>query len=358
MTRRRRRRHGTGSIERLASGRFLARLPGRRGSRVWNTRADADDWLATECAKLTLAPETRALRRDLRLVDMVDPYRDDMTRRRLRSTTIVRNLNHLRHVLERWGDLYLHRIDGPQLEELVEQMTACGWSPSTIRNRLDRVTACCRLAMRRGWIPAQPLPVVRPALDPAARPDPYSPEETRALLEAAQAAGPRQHACVALAFGAGLRRSELFRVQLRDLAPDGAGLRVPESKTAAGAGRFVPLPDGLAALLEELEPYPSGNLWRPEATTPDTLTWWLRPVWRAAGLRYCALHRCRHTWASTLANGEPPASEWELRAWGGWGSAAVVRRYYHAPPVPRRGPVEALARSIFQGTASGKRKKP
>ncbi len=351
------RRHGQGSIEKLPSGSWRARLwiDGRRVQRTKPTKDLAQDWL-TRQLRIKESLEYEAPRGSwprVRLRELRDEYLEECERLGRTPNTIRGYISSLNVALELYGHLRAADITPPILREIAANFSGRGWAPATQRNRLNAITALLRFAMEAGYIPARELPVRRPRVIRSSSPPIYTTKQLAKLVAAAKRISDRHLAAILLPLDAGLRLGEVLRFRPEDLDAKRRTVTVPvRSETdlpKSGRSRVLPVPDRLVQVVGRLEALPGGRLIGDEdwgTTTP--LHGWLRPIWQMARLKTgVKVHWLRHCWASNLANAPDPASPYELMSWGGWTSLKMVERYYHAPSMPRRGPVESLGRSGY-----------
>ncbi|ADU51085.1 integrase family protein [Thermaerobacter marianensis DSM 12885] len=189
--------------------------------------------------------------------DVVEAYLDHL---RLERGLAVRTLEAYAADLAGWLDFLgleppvdaatLGRVTGRDLRRWLAQLDQRGLQRSTVARKLAAVRGLFRFAVREGWIPASPAarlgtPRVRRRL-----PRVYTPEEARALLEAAGAGtGPaalRNRALLELLYGCGLRVGELSGLDLDDVDWEGGWLRVYGK---GGKERILPLAGPVAAAL-------------------------------------------------------------------------------------------------------------
>jgi integrase len=351
-----RRPKGSGTIDPLPSGWVRARIwiGGERRQKVFEKTSQANTWLETQLAERVTRElgtlSTAGFRPNLRLRELEQEFLDDLERAGRTRQTRRGYRSHVAAIVERWGNLRVVDVDGPQLERITQAMHAAKWSASTIRNRLAALSGMVKLAQRLGYAPARHLPVRRPRIVLASRPEPYGQDEVTALVKAARATkDPKKLCAVLLAADAGLRRSEIVRFAGEDYDAKSVAITVPvrdqEDRPKSGRARVVPITSELAKAIEACDPKPGERVvGKAVWNTADQLPVWLEDVWILAGVEGgVRLHRLRHYWASTLAN-VGKASPWELMTWGGWASLDMVRRYYHAPEKLNRAPIAALNR--------------
>jgi integrase len=349
-----RRSYGTGTIEQLPSGLYRARIwvSGFPRRKSFDEKSDARSWLENQmgerAARAAGTLASKGSQPQLALNDLRDDYLEDLKRVGRTNRTVKGYRSHVDRVLKIWPSLRVLDVDGPQLEQMVQEMHRRKWKPSTIRNRLAAILGMVKLAQRLGKTPARVLPVRRPRVTLASRPDAYAAQEVAALVAAAEE--PWMKCAILLGSDAGLRRSEMIRVRKGDLDARGLILTVPvrgaDDQPKSGKPRMVPVTRELAKAVAACSGKPETlAVGREVWTQPDQLAKLLAPVWLSAGVTGgVRLHRLRHYWASALAN-EGKATPWELMEWGGWASLDMVKRYYHAPLRVNRAPIRGLDRT-------------
>lgn len=124
-----------------------------------------------------------------------------------------------RAVEDRHGPASLVDLTGPKLRSAVLHLGR-GWNARTRARKLSALRTFGRYAVRMNWLPADPsLELVRPKAGKTL-PRALTPDEVFGLLDAAytdDAAGLRDRAMVELAYGAGLRASELVGLSVADV---------------------------------------------------------------------------------------------------------------------------------------------
>lgn len=350
-----RRHYGSGSIEELPSGQYRATIwvSGLKRRKTFETKQPAKNWLDGQVGERVARTDgtfaARGSQPELTLANLEEEFLEDLKTSGRTERTRKGYRSHVGKVVEFWGSLRVLEIDGPQLEQIVRSMHARKWAPSTIRNRLAALLGMVKLAQRLGFSPARHLPVRRPRVTLASRPDAYTAQEVAALLEASSEVA-WQRCAILLGADAGLRRGEIIRVRRGDLDARSLTLTVPVrdevDRPKSGKARMIPITRELAKAIEKCASAPEALVvGRAVWNTPDQLSKLLEPVWLAAGVTGgVRLHRLRHYWASALANGGK-ATPWELMEWGGWASLDMVKRYYHAPLRVNRAPIRGLDRS-------------
>jgi integrase len=257
------------------------------------------------------------------------------------------------HVLPRLGARRLGEVTVRDVQALVDEMSAGGANPATVRNALLPLRVVYRRALALGETDVSPvvgvqLPAVRGRRERFATPD-----EAARLIAAVP---ERDRALWATAFYAGLRRGELQALTWDDVDLAGGGIRVRGSfdryaradvptKTSAGE-RVVPMPAILREHLVRHRAASSGHE-RVFATAggrafdAGEVYRRSRRAWAAAGLEPITLHEARHTFASLMAAAGVPVAD--LSDFMGHTSINItMKRYRHLYPDARRAAASAM----------------
>jgi integrase len=110
----------------------------------------------------------------------------------------------------------------------------------------------------------------------------------------------------AIAFYAGLRRGEIYRLEWDDVLETGTiatRLLVRRSKSDAGTQRRPPIADNLRTVLAaswERQGRPASGRVVDRSVMSGKIAARVEAAWTAAGLKRIMLHECRHTYASLL----------------------------------------------------------
>ena len=264
------------------------------------------------------------------------------------DTTLAGYDRSLRHVLiPEFGARPAAEIDARQWQIFVDGLAKSGLSRSRIANHLAVVRAIYAWAARptRRLVPVNPtIGVELPPVDEVSRDRAATAEEAAALLEplAAQDRVP-----FALAFYAGLRRSEMDRLEWQDVDLDRLWLVVRRSKSQAGTGRRLPIAAPLKPILLQafmLQRRPeSGRVLGQVSVTSGRLVPRAQMTWTAAvktarkrgkklELEPIGLHECRHTYASFLMAAGYTLRE--LMEYMGHSSLQATERYVKLLPQP------------------------
>ncbi len=202
-------------------------------------------------------------------------------------------------------------LDEQRWQAWVDQQAKAGLSRSRIANQLAVVSAIYGWGSRstRKIVPHNPTTAVElPPNDEKPRERVATADEAAALLDALP---DDIRVAYALAFYAGLRRSEIHRLDWCDVDLDGLSITVRRSKSDAGTGRRVPIVAPLVDILENTGQR-SGKVCRRSVMAGKHAAE-AKKAWRyldheasepheerETPLEPIGLHECRHTYASLL----------------------------------------------------------
>jgi integrase len=236
---------------------------------------------------------------------------------------------------------------GPRIAEDITEIDWQRWIDSLARSGLSRSTIAKHVSVASGiyaWasapsrrlVPRNPLRLVE------LPPDDERPRLRVALArEAAQllaALEPEDRVPYAIAFYAGLRRSEIYRLDWEDVL-DGetiaTRLLVGRSKSDAGTRRRPPIADNLRAVLAdawERQGRPLTGKVVDRSVMSGKIGARVNAAWTAAGLDRITLHERRHTYASLLMAAGYTIKE--LMEFMGHADLQMVNRYVKLLPQP------------------------
>jgi integrase len=213
----------------------------------------------------------------------------------------------------------------------VDKQSRKGLSRSRIANLLAVVSAAYGWGSKatRRIVPRNPTVAVElPPNDEKPRERVATAEEAALLLDAL---APHDRVPYALAFYAGLRRSEIDRLEWADVDLDALSITVRVSKSEAGTLRRVPLAAPLVPILGGIERV--GECVCIRSVMSGKLAEAARKRWEAAELEDITLHECRHTYASLLMAAGYNVKE--LMAYLGHADLATTSRYVKLLPQPQ-----------------------
>src|SRR3954451_11607707 len=236
---------------------------------------------------------------------------------------------------------------GPRIAEEITEIDWQRWIDSLARSGLSRSTIAKHVSVASGiyaWAsapsrrlaPRNPLRLVEtPPNDEKPRLRVALAHEAAELLAALE---PEDRLPYAIAFYAGLRRSEIDRLEWPDVL-DGdriaTRLIVRRSKSEAGTQRRPPIAENLRSVLD--------NAWRRQGRPREgkvidrsvmsgKIARRVEARWDAAGLNRIPLHECRHTYASLLMAAGYTIKE--LMEYMGHADLQMVNRYVKLLPQP------------------------
>ncbi|MBF0370475.1 MAG: site-specific integrase [Magnetococcales bacterium] len=235
------------------------------------------------------------------------------------------------HLIPAFGAVRLQDLTTAQVRAWMGGLSI---SNKWIYNVLVPLRGMCKDAFADGLIERDPMARIRNLSIQREEPDPFSPEEMRAIL----AELPDQaRNLFQFAFWTGLRTGELIALEWLDIDWKRGVIRVrrnsvrkviKEPKTAAGKREVVLLPMAVEALENQKEKTfregkrifhnpRTGQPWETDAQIRKTA--WQHAI-KKAGIRYRNPYQTRHTYASLmLSAGESPlwvAQQMGHRDWG------------------------------------------
>jgi integrase len=149
---------------------------------------------------------------------------------------------------------------------------------------------------------------------------------------------PEDRLPYAIAFYAGLRRGEIYRLEWDDVLEGDAiatRLLVRRSKSEAGTQRRPPIADNLRVVLDdawERQGRPSTGKVVDRSVMSGKIAARVEAAWTAACLNRITLHECRHTYASLLMAAGYTIKE--LMEFMGHADLQMVNRYVKLLPQP------------------------
>jgi integrase len=236
---------------------------------------------------------------------------------------------------------------GPRIAEEITEIDWQRWIDALARSGLSRSTIAKHVSVASGiyaWASApsrrlvlrNPLRLVElPPNDEKPRLRVALAPEAAVLLAALE---PEDRLPYAIAFYAGLRRSELYRLECDDIL-DGetiaTRLLVRRSNSDAGTQRRPPIADNLRTVLAdawERQGRPLTGKVVDRSVMSGKIGARVDAAWAAAGLNRITLHECRHTYASLLMAAGYTIKE--LMEFMGHADLQMVNRYVKLLPQP------------------------
>lgn len=250
----------------------------------------------------------------------------------------TRNEAHLKGygeaILERFGgDTPLESIRRSHIEDWVVHLRSRGQTPKTVARKLSPLRVVLQEAADREWIediPKFPKLGKGAGNEEQGRVRFLSLDEERAMLQEMRGNGDEEAAqAVEVLVVTGLRRSELLRLEGRDLGPRGSTVTV--WKTKNGRSRTLPIQGTRAQtiLLARRQERGLGVLW--DISGIDLWRAWDKAR-QGLGIedKEFVIHALRHTCATRLAR-----CGWDLKklqAWLGHEKISMTARYSHLIP--------------------------
>lgn len=302
------------TITKQSNGRWRARYRddgGKEHARHFVRKADAQSWIDSITTAMRTGSYVDPGRAKVTVAVMADQWLAGKIN--IRPTTRVRYESALHaHVLPRWADTPLDRIDHGTVQAWVAEMAITGMSGSTVRKNHGVLSSILQLAVREKRIPNNPSDGLNlPALN----------EKRRRYLNAEQvsdladAAGDHRLVILVLAY-CGLRWSEMAglhvsnvnllrrRLDIAQAVVEVDGARLAWNTPKNHERRSVPLPrflvDELAVHLRGRSPEdlvftsPQGGVLRNRNARRD----WFNPAAAAIDQPGFVPHELRHTAAS------------------------------------------------------------
>jgi integrase len=233
------RKYGTGACYQNGN-RWIGRLPDGRGGHRYFTGPDQADVVRRmdEARRSRDRTTSSSPRGGERLSALMDRYLTTVAPHRNRPRTLELHRQEAEHhILPVIGSIRVAQLDAKDVQRVVDRMVARGYSPKTIQNVVNTLSAVLRHAMReeavtRNVAGLAVLPrIVRPKLPS------LTTDQVHAFLEATR--GEPLWPVWVLAATMGLRVSEVLGLLWRDVGKEEA-----PTPGGVGAGNGDPLPIG------------------------------------------------------------------------------------------------------------------
>lgn len=334
MARPRERDRVVGVYDAPGGARLVWVVDGRRGARLYPSRAAAEDAARTLTRELAME--------DSSLAALAATWVASLDVQPGTRATVTR---HLRYLLGPLWETPVARLTARALEAQVEQARG-RYAAATLRGLLGRVKGLTAWLLKRRYTRADlGAALVRPRGESRGKPQLRLDEAARLLT--ALLADPRPAAtllCCCLLLG--LRRGEALALTPRDLDQGGAVLVVERGKTRR-ATRRLQVPDCLRPrLLALAAATPPGE--RLYAATPNTLRARLLDHLAALSLPAVCLHSLRGVHATAAR--EAGATGHLVAAQLGHASPATAEAHYTAPGTSERVAHRAALRVLTGGS--------
>lgn len=328
-TKQRHRGHNEGSIYKRADGRWTAALTvgdGKRKAYYGATRSEVQVKLSAALAGLQngirpVANERQTVGQFLVL------WLENTVKPSVRFSTSKGYESKIRtHLLPALGSIPLTKLTPQRLEAFFNKKLADGLAPQTVQHLRAILRAALNDALKWSLVARNVAALVDGPRVPHTEIQPFSPEEARALLDAAE--GHRLGALFSVAIAVGLRQGEALGLRWHDVNLEEGTLSVHfalqrvsgefklvEPKTRKSR-RTIALPDTAVAALRSHrtsqfeEKLAAGSLWEETGlvfTTPNgrplqgqNVTRSFQQLLSQVGLRRQRFHDLRHACASLL----------------------------------------------------------
>lgn len=252
---------------------------------------------------------------------------------------------HASHILTAFGKRVSAHLERQDILNFAQAQQERGIALTTIYRRVSILRAALNWAVRNGLLKENPLRDLRLARAKSRRIAPPTPQEARALLEAA---APHVQRVIILGLCAGPRigPSELFRLEWKDVDFSTGMLRMPSAqKNEREDGRDIPIRSGLVQIM---------RTWRHHDQAlgiAHVISWGGRPLrsicraWHTALLRAGIERRIRpydlrHAFATyALAGSADIGSVASLM--GHTDASMILKTYQHVQDSQKRAAVEA-----------------
>jgi integrase len=262
----------------------------------------------------------------------------------LSERSFIIERSNLKHLLPTFGARLISDIDAADIDGYQKARLRDGAAAKTINLEIGTLRAL--LLRNRLWEPIrQDVRMLKVEDTPGKA---LTAEEEDALLEACRQSRSRGlYPSVVLALNTGMRSAELRWLQWKQIDLRAGSIRVGRSKTAAGAGRTIPLNrralealKDWAARFEDREPehyvFPSekyGQNGVPYAINAAKPMGTLKEGWEIARKRssiQCRFHDLRHTACTRLLEGGVPfAILAQIMGWSASATITMAKRYGH-----------------------------
>ena len=193
-----------------------------------------EDWIARR----------RQASASVSFAQLMDDFANGGRRQRPRSSSYRQSILQTRKRLASLQEVLVSEISPRQIENTVREMT-----PS-VRNYTLRILSCAfSLGITRGYLTENPVRKVEQAHVFSKEIAVYSPEQVGSMMASAETHEPELVPFLAISFFAGVRRSEVLRMNWSFVHLDKKYIRLPKTITKTRQGRHIPIEPNLALWL-------------------------------------------------------------------------------------------------------------
>jgi integrase len=227
-------------------------------------------------------------------------------------------------IVPRIGDQAIGKLTRLQVEHTIRKMLDDGASAKTVRNTIGLLSAIGNYSVKQGWAVSNPAAGADlPRVHASTEIHYLDSDEIETLLTATTDRFRRTlYLCAAMT---GLRQGELLALRWKDIDWPGRRVHVRRNYSRgefvtpkSGKGRIVPMPDRLAAALDDLHQHTSfsaddafvfGNSITGDVRNASTLLDSFNRDRDRAGVRKVRFHDLRHSYGTRLASAGVPLRE-------------------------------------------------
>lgn len=279
------------------SGIWYISLPGNIRRSLKTKDKQLAQRLFERLKKEALLGNVIALERKSRisLADFIDEY-NEFCKAYKRTSTAKRDKYSLEKLKTWVGNISLQFITAKQLDSFHADLINSGLKKSGVAITYRHCRAAFSQAVKWEYLKSNPYSRAKPIRVEARPPRFFTKDELTRIFEAIKE-DPDFHDLITCYLFTGLRRSELFYLQARNIDLDNRLITVIISKSR---WRSIPMDSLVFEIMEHrCKKYPVGRLWR-NWNHPDRITHrWIR-LMKKLGMKG-RLHDLRHSFASHLA---------------------------------------------------------
>jgi len=297
------------------------RPPLRRSLKTIDKRVA--EYLAGQLVRDVRTNQLPTALRDYPLQDAIDRYLADCASR-LRPLHVKKRRDRLQRLVDALHVTTLRGLTTERLRQVMQQLADTRkWEPRTYNHYRNDLHAFLNWCRHQQWLMENPVQAIGTRKVPK-NPVRYLADEDISRCLAAFH-GRWLERAVALAIYAGLRRSEIARLDWQDLDFEAKTIMVenkPEGLTKSGKFRVVPMSEGLAELLRPHR--------KPTGRVVGRVTQLTTPLWKARAKaklpHWWNWLAFRHTFGTHCALRGVPLVK--LAQWMGHHDPSVTNRYY------------------------------